>query len=85
MRLECFQDAVDAVALVAPSMPERDLADMIVTASEDQAAGRALLDCYAAAAAVTDPTVLSRIWVVVQQAANVAGVITSIVGAVETL
>jgi hypothetical protein len=86
MNLASFQDVVDFVLPLAPTMTERDVADLIETIRENPAAGPDLLEAYKAAADTTTPAdVWDSIWAALQIAAKAASVVTSLAGAVSLL
>jgi hypothetical protein len=86
MKLETFQDVVLAILPLAPTMSERDVADLLLCIHEDPSAGPDILSAYIAADAGPDGlSTFDEIWKILQIAATVAGVITSLAGAVELI
>lgn len=80
--ISTFADVVDQVLPLAPSLTEQDIRDLLLVIGEDPSAGPAILDAYKAADATVPESAWSKVWTVLQEAATVAGVMTSIGGAV---
>jgi hypothetical protein len=66
-------------------MSVQDIKDIILTVAKIPGAGPELLDSYKAANATIPPSFWDKAWQVIQTAATVAGVVTSIGGAVTML
>lgn len=82
MSIATFQDVVDQILPVAPSLTSDDIRDLLLVLGEDPSAGPAILDAYKAADATIPEAFWQRVWDVLQEASTVAGVMTSIGGAV---
>jgi hypothetical protein len=85
MKLETLEDVTAFVLPIAPTMSEDDVKALIKTVHEDPTAGQDLLAAYQAASAETPPDVWAEIWNIIQQASNVAGIITSLYSAAALL
>ena len=85
VKLETWQDVLDALMPLAPTLKEGDIKDIILTVHKDPSVGPDILACYKAAALQTPQSVWDEVWTVITTAANVAGIITSIAGAVELI
>ena len=76
----------DVVAAIPPeifaAMSEDDVRDILLALHADPSCGNALRDAYKAAAATVSPPAWEKVWAILQEAAQVASVITSIGGAV---
>lgn len=81
VRLESFEDVVGVILPIAPTMTERDVADLILTIHSDPTSGPEMLAAYQAADARVPPSAWATVWSVLQAAAGVASVITSIASA----
>ena len=83
--LTCLQDVCDIVLPLAPSMQDRDIADLLRTIHADPSSGEDLLAAYKAADATVSPSVWSEVWLWLTRAATVASVISSIAAPIQTL
>ena len=80
--LDCLEAVIAVVQPMAPGMTDRDIADLILTVHRNPLDGPELLDSYRAANPSTPSSVWGSVWDVVKEAANVAGIITEIAGAI---
>jgi hypothetical protein len=80
-KLETWQDVLNALLPIAPTLKEADIRDIILTVHKDPSVGPDILACYKAAALQTPPSVWDEVWDVVTTAANVAGIIQTLYGA----
>jgi hypothetical protein len=78
--ITCFQDVIDQLLPLAPTLTEKDIADIVLTVYKDPSAGPDILAAYAAANVDNDPDWLVKVWGVVQEAASIASVISAIGG-----
>ena len=81
-KLESFEDVVSVLQPIAPNLSERNIKDLLLVVHQNPLAGPELLESYQAASPEVPTSVWSSIWSVLQAAAQVADVITSIGGVV---
>lgn len=82
MKLSSWNDVVSNILPLAPGMVESDLKDIVLAVAANPAATDALEADYRAANAALGPDVLGIIWGIILEASQVAGIVTSLAGAV---
>lgn len=82
MKLSSWDDVVSNILPLAPGMVESDLKDIVLAVAANPAATDALEADYRAANAALGPDVLGIIWGIILEASQVAGIVTSLAGAV---
>lgn len=82
VKLTSFDDVVSQILPLAPSMTERDIADLLQAVAADPSAADVLEADYRAANASLGVNVLDTIWAILLEASQVAGIISSLAGVV---
>jgi hypothetical protein len=76
----------DVVAAIPPeifaAMTEDDVRDILLALHADPSCGPELLDAYKASVLTVSPPAWEKVWALLQEAAQIASVISSIGGAV---